>query len=564
MNKEKNKLEFHWETVALRDIVLFAIGGDWGKLPSKTLAGYVEVKVIRGTDFKDWNTDRANNASIRMIQEASLLSRKLNFGDIVVEISGGSPEQPVGRTIIIDDKALDNESQLISSNFFRKITLTKQVSPFFVYYYFQYAYKAGKYNKIQTETTNLRNLQFDSFLNQKIPFPPIEYQLDIVDKLDELFGKLKSTQQIIDKIPGVVKAIKRKILSAAFSGVLTQDFRNKKRIGPSPVQFKNDVTQKVEVSNRDLLPPIPEDWQYSLIADNEIFLGSGTTPKGKNKYLKSGVPFFRSQNIYPEGLRVDEIAYISKETHAKMSRTQLKPGDVLLNITGASIGRATFLPSDFIEGNVNQHVCIIRLREGLMPETISLFLNSDTGQKLIFSSQSGVTREGINHSQVRGLWIPIMPLDEQVEILKIVTRYLERLQKFEDKFFEIKKNLSAVPFRLLQDAFSGKLISTDKLSVGIKEILNEILDERKDLLSTLKLANVKMKKEATHNNQITLEQQILNRFPKSSFYFREIEDMFDISYEESKEMFFELLLSSKIKYTYDEVEHAFLFSTKQV
>ena len=97
------------------------------------------------------------------------------------------------------------------------------------------------------------------------------------------------------------------------------------------------------------------------IKDFTTKVGSGVTPRGGAEvYRSEGIPLFRSQNVTNEGLLLDDIAYISKEIHESMSSTRLRANDVLLNITGASIGRCYYLPKVFTEGNVNQHVCIIR------------------------------------------------------------------------------------------------------------------------------------------------------------------------------------------------------------
>ena len=560
MNTVQSVLTSELPTIPLRDLTLFVIGGDWGKTPTKISTGYVEVKVVRGTDFKFWEENRAQNASVRMILEGSLVKRKLSHGDIVVEISGGGPDQPVGRSIIIDELALKEPLPLISSNFFRKISVSKNISPFYLHYFFQYAYKSGDYNSIQTETTNLRNLQFEKFLNQSIPLSSLDHQLDIVDKLDELFGKIKSTQNLLENIPNVLKSVRKKILNSAFNGDLTIDFRSKNVSTPLLFENVNDISNvKIDYSDKEVLPVIPKSWKYSLIAEYENFVGSGTTPKGKNKYFKKGVPFFRSQNIYADGLRLDEIAFISREIHEKMSRTQLLPGDILLNITGASIGRSTYLPKDFEEGNVNQHVCIIRLPENILPEIISLFLNSESGQKLIFSSQTGVTREGLNFGQVRGLYIPLIPLDEQHEILRIVKKLFESLEKFEEKFYNIRKKVATIPFRLLQDAFSGKLIPADGNSIDTQNLRELVILEKELFLKNLKEQNTKIQKSVTMESKLTLYQMVVESFGKKQFSFNDISDFFEGNYEEYKDDLFELITSNKLKCKYDLITKSFHF-----
>ena len=105
-----------------------------------------------------------------------------------------------------------------------------------------------------------------------------------------------------------------------------------------------------------------------------------------------------------------------------MKRTHIKAGDVLLNITGASIGRSTFIPHYFGEGNVNQHVCIIRTDETINPIYLSWYLNSPEGQDQIMTKQSGQTRQGLNYSQLRSLKIPLTGINEQIVISNIIEK----------------------------------------------------------------------------------------------------------------------------------------------
>ena len=97
-----------------------------------------------------------------------------------------------------------------------------------------------------------------------------------------------------------------------------------------------------------------------LIISSKV--GSGKTPLGGDSvYTFSGHPFVRSQNVGEGSFLLNDIAYIDKQTHDNQISTELNLNDVLLNITGASIGRTAVVDSRLVGGNVNQHVCIIRL-----------------------------------------------------------------------------------------------------------------------------------------------------------------------------------------------------------
>ena len=121
------------------------------------------------------------------------------------------------------------------------------------------------------------------------------------------------------------------------------------------------------------------------VKDYTTKVGSGVTPKGgAESYLDAGVPLFRSQNVHDNGFLLDDVAYISEETDEQMKGSRVKAGDVLLNITGASIGRCYYTSDDFTRGNVNQHVCIVRPKRNIViPNYLHYLFISDSGQNYI-------------------------------------------------------------------------------------------------------------------------------------------------------------------------------------
>lgn len=153
-------------------------------------------------------------------------------------------------------------------------------------------------------------------------------------------------------------------------------------------------------------------------------IGSGVTPSGGSTvYLTSGIPLLRSQNIHFDGLRLDDVAFISNEVDEGMSNGRIQEKDVLLNITGASIGRCFYVPIGFGKGNVNQHVCIIRRIVGKV-DTVFLYylLCSEIGQIQIKLQQSGANREGLNFEQLKNFNLPV---PESIEEQQSIVRHIE-------------------------------------------------------------------------------------------------------------------------------------------
>ena len=175
-------------------------------------------------------------------------------------------------------------------------------------------------------------------------------------------------------------------------------------------------------------PEFTKEWKKTKIGDITSKVGSGITPKGGSAvYKTSGHLFIRSQNIGNGCFLLDDVAYIDEATHKKQINTELKDGDVLLNITGASIGRTTVVNKNVEGGNVNQHVCIIRLLEDYSPNYICNYLLSYGGQKQINSFQAGGNREGLNFEQIRSIKFSIPSFREQSKIASLLSLLEERI-----------------------------------------------------------------------------------------------------------------------------------------
>ncbi len=148
-------------------------------------------------------------------------------------------------------------------------------------------------------------------------------------------------------------------------------------------------------------------------------------------YVSKGVPFLRSQNVWNDGIRLDEVVYINSETHYGMRNTQVLPNDILLNITGASLGRCSTVPEDFPTANVSQHVTIIRPLLADIRHFIRFCLLSPFGQQMIWGRQVGMAREGLSKKVLELFEIPLPPLAEQKRIVAKVDELMALCDQLE-------------------------------------------------------------------------------------------------------------------------------------
>lgn len=165
-------------------------------------------------------------------------------------------------------------------------------------------------------------------------------------------------------------------------------------------------------------------WNVSDLGQLTIKIGSGATPKGgKEAYQTDGISLIRSMNVHNGKFEYKELAHISDEQAARLENVAVEKNDVLLNITGTSVARSCVVPTNVLPARVNQHVCIIRCKDSIMPDFINSLLIDDNYQDLLWSiAGSGATREAITKQQVESLQIILPPISKQEEFSKFINR----------------------------------------------------------------------------------------------------------------------------------------------
>jgi len=258
--------------------------------------------------------------------------------------------------------------------------------------------------------------------NASICFPPLPEQTAIANFLDEKtakIDKLISNKQILIEL---LKEEWTAIINEAVSG------KGKK-------------------------------WERKKLKYVVSKIGSGVTPYGgASVYLLEGIPLLRSQNILSDRLELSDVAYISKEIDEQMSNSKIEEGDVLLNITGASIGRCYYVPKDFGRGNVNQHVCILRpIQTKIITEYLHLFLISSYGQVLIDICQNGANREGLNFQQIKSFEIPLPKISEQYKVLKHTQNEIKKIETTISKIEKEIELMQEYRTALISEVVTGKI-----------------------------------------------------------------------------------------------------------
>ena len=343
------------------------------------------------------------------------------------------------------------------------------------------------------------------------------------------------------KSPDGIKKLRELILSLAMQGKLVP--QNVKDQSASELlkeieAEKKKLIKEGKIKKQEPLPPIkpeeipyeaPVGWVWVRLGTILSKYGAGSTPLGGQKvYKDNGIMFLRSQNIWNDGLRIEDVARIEQSTHEKMAGTKVETNDILLNITGASIGRSAIFPSNFDEANVSQHVAILRsISRNIVPFLHGVVI-SPLFQKTIMEKQVGVSREGLSMSKLKDFLIPLPPLAEQKRIVAKIDQLMAQCDKLEAErdarnkkrvilhtaamdrllsapdeaafsaswefiirnfsdLYSVPENVAELKKAILQLAVMGKLVTQDPNDQPASELLKEIEAEKRKLIKAGKI-----------------------------------------------------------------------------
>ena len=309
---------------------------------------------------------------------------EINDGDVLISWSAS-----LGVYVWNRGKALLN--QHIFKVAFDKVEINQN--------YFVYAvrYKLAEM-EMKTHGATMKHIVKKDFDTTQIPYPSLKKQLEIATNLNKI-------SKIVEK-----RKMELKLLDDFMKARFVEMFGN----------------------------PVLNDrgWKQVPLGVVTTKIGSGATPKGgKGAYQESGVTLIRSMNVHNGRFEYKELAHISDEQARKLDNVVMEEKDVLLNITGASVARSCIVPTEILPARVNQHVCIIRCKECIIPEFLNKLLIDDNYQKLLWSiAGSGATREAITKQQVEKLQIILPPV-------KLQNKYIEFCNQIDKSKVAVQKAL---------------------------------------------------------------------------------------------------------------------------
>lgn len=181
----------------LKNFIKSSCSGEWGKDESEEVDEnrYTKCLVIRATEFDNTYNLQLDNSRVkyRWIENSKLLKMNIQANDLLIEKSGGSEDQPVGRISILTDEILKG-NQIAYSNFIHKIT-AEGISPMYLYFYLKTMYNIKITDSMQSQTNGIRNLIMQEYFDQTVVIPPLQKQQEIVDHIIAISQQAKALQE---------------------------------------------------------------------------------------------------------------------------------------------------------------------------------------------------------------------------------------------------------------------------------------------------------------------------------------------------------------------------------
>lgn len=394
----------------LKDIIERPITGEWGTDGDK-------VHVLRTTNFTNSGVLDLSSVVKRNISERKVRQKRLLKGDIIIEKSGGSPTQPVGRVVFFD-----KEGVYLCNNFTSILRPRKEkVEPKYLHYLMFSSHRFGVTGMFQNKTTGIINLQLPRYLNKlEIPLPSLKIQKRIAGILNDAAAPRDKTANLLKEYDLLEQS--------NFLKMFGDPVLNDKEWGTSKLKM---ITSKI---------------------------GSGSTPRGgKESYQKNGISLIRSLNIHDNRFKQKNLAFIDDNQAKKLKNVTLNEKDILINITGASVARCAIVPDSILPARVNQHVSILRCKQDIVNPMFLLHLLISPNCKLKLlgvGSSNAATRESITKEQLETFEVIIPPIKLQNQFADKID-LIEQQKMLATQELEESEDLFNC---LLQKAFKGELV----------------------------------------------------------------------------------------------------------
>ena len=424
-----------WKEYTLRELFIGVKSGDWGKDVSE--GNYCEeVTCLRGADIPATNLQQKYKAPIRYITKKNFESRRLVEGDLVIEMSGGSPTQSTGCVAYVSKQVLElYNSRAICSNFCKVLQVNNDyIDSYFAYYLWTYLYNKRLFFSYENGTNGLKNLFLDDLLDyESVTIPnSLAEQHEIVEQLSELDNKIAVNHRICANLEAQAQALfKHWFVDFAL--------------------FKDGKFVESE------LGMIPESLTYKRIQEMEHTLETGKRPSGGVKGIEYGVPSIGAENIKGLGCYdYSKTKFVTEEYASSMKKGIINGYELLIYKDGRKPGY--FIPNFAIFGEgypydkmcLNEHVFKLDFQNKGYSLFAYFFFKTKQIMSYLNAQGAKAAIPGINSKDIESILIPSIENTS-------VRQYCERTEDIITQILILSKESSRLAN--MRDTLLPKLMS---------------------------------------------------------------------------------------------------------
>ena len=409
MIKEKMGVPQSWKMHSLHDLLFFQEGPGVRNWQFKD-------KGVKLLNVRNINNNKINlDATSVYISEEEAYGKYSHFladaGDLVIASSGIVVENFHNKIAFIKEEHLPLCMNTSTIRF--KIAKEDYISIEYFRLFLGTNLFKSQLKKLITGSAQL-NFGPSHLKKIKIPLPPLDDQIRIAHLLGKVEGLIAQRKQNLQQLDDMLKSV--------FLEMFGDPVRN----------YKNHKT--------------------SILGAFITHLTSGGWGWAKY-YSNNGKRFIRSLDVQMNTIGSKDIVYVDPPDNKETERTRVEPGDILLTITGSKIGRVCFVPLEFEEAYVSQHVAIIRTKD-INPIFLSYYLSMpNCGQRIISKQQYGQAKPGLNLTQISNFEILKPDIDIQNHFAAIV----EKIEGIKSRYQQSLTDLNNLYGALSQQAFKGEL-----------------------------------------------------------------------------------------------------------
>jgi type I restriction enzyme S subunit len=305
------ELPSHWEVHRLKWSADLIKNGTWGE---EADGGLDDIPCVRVADFdRERHLVKKEIPTLRKVSPSDRVGRVLRRGDLLIEKSGGGELQPVGFVVLYDFAR-----EAVCSNFVARIKSSPQADSRFFRYVHAAAYAARLNVRSIKQTTGIQNLDGESYFNELAPFPPLVEQQTIATYLDRKTAQIDALVAKKQRMIGLLEEERSALINQAVTRGIYPDTSSKD-------------------SGVEWLGSIPREWEAKRLkfVCPEVTVGIVVTPA--KYYVDEGVPSLRSLNVREHSISGQDLVYISRESHALLSKSALRKGDLWLFVQDSPV-----------------------------------------------------------------------------------------------------------------------------------------------------------------------------------------------------------------------------------